>query len=47
MVLLTFGNSPASILHIMPLASGIAFMVLLATWFSAMRRHRISVEKES
>jgi hypothetical protein len=47
MVLLTFGTTPARLLHVMPIASGSAFLILFITWFFAMRWHRISVENES
>jgi len=43
-LLLMFGKTPTALLHIMPLAAGIAFTVLFSFWFVAMRRHKLVVE---
>jgi len=37
---LTAGRTPAALLHVMPLAAGVAFTVLFAAWFVTMRRHQ-------
>jgi hypothetical protein len=40
LVLLVFGGTPAALLRIMPIAAGIAFVLLLAVWLQTLRRHR-------
>ena len=38
LVLLFFGQTPAEMLHIMPVAAGLAFVILFTIWLSAMRK---------
>jgi hypothetical protein len=40
LTLLFLGTSPAALLQTMPVASGLAFGVLLLVWFIAMRTHK-------
>ena len=40
LALLVVGNTPASLLHTMPVAAGVALGVLLVTWLIMMQRHR-------
>ena len=37
--LLAIGHTPAAMLHIMPIAAGIAFGILLVIWLITMKRH--------
>lgn len=39
LVLLWFGRTPAALLHMMPLAVGVAFVLMLVFWLKTMRRH--------
>jgi len=43
--ILTAGKTPAALLHVMPVAAGIAFVILFGFWFTAMRRHKLVVEE--
>ncbi|HZF00688.1 MAG TPA: hypothetical protein VE344_02220 [Methylomirabilota bacterium] len=47
LALLTFGKSPESLLHIMPIAAGIAFAILFAVWLIAMRLHKIGAPEQT
>jgi len=38
-ILLAMGQTPAALLHVMPLAAGAAFAILLVTWLVTMQRH--------
>jgi hypothetical protein len=38
LTLLLLGKSPADLLHVMPIAAGVAFLVLFLVWFPALRR---------
>jgi hypothetical protein len=39
LTLLTFGKSPAELLHVLPLAAGTAFVVLFVAWLVTLQRH--------
>lgn len=39
-LIMTRGNTPARLLHIMPVATAVAFVILFVVWFTAMRRHK-------
>jgi hypothetical protein len=41
------GKSPNELLHVMPIASGIAFAVLFLVWLIAMRLHKIGAPEQS
>ena len=45
MALLCLGKSPADLLHVMPVAAGIAFGVLFLVWLVTMRRHKSAASK--
>lgn len=45
LTLLVFGRTSTELLRVMPLASCIALVILFATWFIAMRLHKISVQE--
>jgi len=45
--ILIVGNTPASLLEVMPYATGSAFVILFLFWFTAMRRHKLVVEDAS
>lgn len=40
LVLLLLGKSPADLLRVMPVAAGIAFIILFLVWFATLRRHK-------
>jgi hypothetical protein len=40
LTLLWFGKSPAELLHVMPVAAGIAFCILFLAWVTTLRRHK-------
>ena len=40
LVLFIFGKAPTTLLHAMPVAAGIAFVVLFAIWLIFMKQHR-------
>lgn len=42
--ILTVGKAPDALLHVMPFAAGIAFVILFVLWFIVMRRHRPVVD---
>jgi len=46
LALLVFGKSPAKLLHLMPVAAGIAFVLLFAFWVIAMHKGKISQPTE-
>ena len=39
-LILLLGKTPAALLQIMPVAAGVAFLILLTVWIGAMRRHK-------
>ena len=39
-VILVFGKTAHALLHIMPVAAAIAFLILFSVWMEAMRRHK-------
>ena len=45
--LLVFGTAPDRLLHLMPIATGIAFAILFLVWLIAMRLHKIEVSEET
>ncbi len=44
-LLLVMGQTPASLLHVMPFAAGIAFVILFIFWMVAMRHHKPVAEE--
>jgi hypothetical protein len=47
LTLLFLGKSPADLLHVMPIAAGIAFIILFFVWLIAMRLHKIGAPEET
>jgi hypothetical protein len=47
LTLLAFGKSPEELLRVMPIVSGMAFVVLFSVWLIAMRTHKISAPEQS
>jgi hypothetical protein len=47
LALLFLGKSPADLLRVMPVAAGLAFVVVFSAWFVAARRHTISAPAAS
>jgi hypothetical protein len=39
-LILTVGKTPEALLHTMPMATGVAFLILFSVWLTAMRRHK-------
>jgi hypothetical protein len=46
LALLFLGKSPADLLHVMPIAAGIAFVIIFLVWIVAMRLHKIGAPGE-
>ena len=42
LALLLLGRTPTDLLHVMPIAAGLALAVIFSAWFGAMRSHKIS-----
>ncbi len=46
-ILLCLGKSSADLLHVMPMAAGVAFCVLFSVWLIAMLTHKIGLPAQS
>jgi hypothetical protein len=44
---LFLGKTPEALLHLMPVAAGIAFAAIFFVWLIAMRLHKIEVTEET
>ena len=47
LALLLLGTTPADLLHVMPIAAGLAFTMIFTVWLAAMRLHKIGAPEES
>ena len=47
LALFLLGRSPVNMLHVMPLAAGLAFGILFIVWVVAMRTHQISAPEQT